>query len=311
MKNPVVCLFVLTMLMNSCIGTDQLDDPKDPAILVNATSASLEIGNTYQIEATYYYNMWVADENAQLLWRSDNPEVASVNQEGLVTGQSKGQTRISIVYPGEDTTTVTVNVVGDLNDVSEVLISAPSSSLEIGASMQLGLEVYNLGGDPYIGDGDTIWSVSNERVATIDQDGNLSGVGDGRVDAVATVAGVASEPLPVMVGMQARTGSFQGVGSYQADGTCELAEADNGDLTLTFSNDFATSFALGTFVYLANTTDGAAVRAQGLELGEITTNGSKFFNVTSKRPETELDEYRYVIILCKPASITFGFADLN
>jgi len=311
MKTLFNHLWVLSVLMSSCIGTDYLDDPKDPAILTNTTSTSLEIGRTYQIEATYYYNMWVADESAQLLWTSNNPNIATVSQNGLVTGITKGQTRIVILYPGEDTTSVTVNVVGDVNDVSEVLISSASSSLDVGADMQLSLEVYNLGGDPYSGEGDTIWSVSNESVATITQNGMLSGVSDGRVDVVATVAGIQSEPLPIMVGMQARTGTFQGVGSYQAVGTCELAEADNGDLTLTFSEDFATSFALGTFVYLSNSTEGAVVRAQGLELGEITTNGSKFFNVTDKRPETTLDEYRYVIILCKPASITFGLADLN
>ncbi|WP_421879551.1 DM13 domain-containing protein [Marinoscillum sp.] len=309
MKNSIIC--IISILATSCIGTDYLDDPKDPAILTNVTSASLEIGGTFQVEATYYYNMWVADESAVLFWRSNNPDVATVDQNGLVTGTGKGQTQIVIIYPEEDTVRVGITVVTDFNDVAEVLIASSTSSIDVGGTTQLSLEVYNLAGDPYAGTGDTLWSVSDASVASITQEGLLTGLSDGQVNVTASVDGVLSEPLPIMVGMQARTGTFQGVGSYQAIGTCILEVADNDDLTLTFSDNFTTSFALGTFVYLANTTDGAAVRAQGVELGEITSNGAKFFNVSEIDASIELDDYRYVIILCKPASITFGYADLN
>ena len=263
------------------------------------------------MEATYYYNMWVADESAVLIWRSNNPDIATVDQNGLVTGTGKGQTQIVIIYPEEDTVRVGITVVTDFNDVAEVLITSSTSSIDVGGTTQLSLEVYNLAGDPYAGTGDTLWSVSDASVASITQEGLLTGLSDGQVNVTASVDGVLSEPLPIMVGMQARTGTFQGVGSYQAIGTCILEVADNDDLTLTFSDNFTTSFALGTFVYLANTTDGAAVRAQGVELGEITSNGAKFFNVSEIDASIELDDYRYVIILCKPASITFGYADLN
>ena len=80
---------------------------------------------------------------------------------------------------------------------------------------------------------------------------------------------------------------------------------------LYLSEDFETSFALGTFIYLANSTDGTAVRAQGVEIAEIKDNGAKEFNVSQIDPSIQLDDFRYVIILCKPASITFGYADLN
>ena len=109
MKNSIIC--IISILATSCIGTDYLDDPKDPAILTNVTSASLEIGGTFQVEATYYYNMWVADESAVLFWRSNNPDVATVDQNGLVTGTGKGQTQIVIIYPEEDTVRVGITVV--------------------------------------------------------------------------------------------------------------------------------------------------------------------------------------------------------
>jgi hypothetical protein len=90
-----------------------------------------------------------------------------------------------------------------------------------------------------------------------------------------------------------------------------LKMESNGKLTLTLSDNFETSFALGTFVYLANSTAGSAVRSQGLELGEVKTNGAKSFDITAINGNVKIDTYRYAIILCKPASLTFGYADLK
>ncbi len=310
MKHVVIWL-IISVSLYSCVGTDFLDDPKDSAILVNAISASVEIGDTYQIEASYYYNMWQEEPDVVLNYRSNSPSVATVSESGLVTGVSPGQTQIVILYPGEDTVQVSVTVVGDVNDVAEVVLSAESSSIDVGASITIGLEVYNLNREPFTGEGDTIWSVSNESVARIDQSGVLTGLSDGSVEVTCSVDGVSSQPLPIMVGVQARTATFVGVGSYQAVGTATLAVNDSDQLILTFSSDFATSFALGTFAYLANSTAGTTVRAQGLEIAEITENGGKQYNISAIEPDVSLEDYRYVIILCKPASITFGYADLN
>ncbi|WP_258097104.1 Ig-like domain-containing protein [Marinoscillum pacificum] len=292
-----------------CIGTDYLDDPKDPAILTNINAASIEIGETIELEATYYYNMWV-EEDADLVWTSSQPTVASVDGNGLVTALTKGQTDIQINNPGEAKTTVSITVVADPNDVSEVLLSVTNSSIDVGESIDIEIEVNRLDGEPYEGVEDTVWTLHDSQIASINQNGVLTGLGDGIVQVTAAVANVSSQPLPIMVGVQGRTGSFVSVGSYKATGIASLQHNGN-DLFLYLSEDFETSFALGTFIYLANSTDGTAVRAQGVEIAEIKDNGAKEFNVSQIDPSIQLDDFRYVIILCKPASITFGYADLN
>lgn len=292
-----------------CIGTDYLDDPKDPAILTNINAASIEIGETIQLEATYYYNMWV-EEDADLVWTSSQPTVASVDGNGLVTALTKGQTDIQINNPGEAKTTVSITVVADPNDVSEVLLSVSNSSIDVGESIGIDIEVNRLDGEPYEGVEDTVWTMDDSQIASIDQNGVLTGLGDGIVQVTAAVANVSSQPLPIMVGVQGRTGSFVSVGSYKATGIASLQHNGN-DLFLYLSEDFETSFALGTFIYLANSTDGTAVRAQGVEIAEIKDNGAKEFNVSEIDPSIQLDDFQYVIILCKPASITFGYANLN
>ena len=67
----------------------------------------------------------------------------------------------------------------------------------------------------------------------------------------------------------------------------------------------------GTFVYLANSTNGATVRSAGVELGQIFKDGTHSFDISQLNNAIGLNDYKYVIILCKPASVTFGFAELK
>jgi hypothetical protein len=80
---------------------------------------------------------------------------------------------------------------------------------------------------------------------------------------------------------------------------------------LEFSDDFKTSYALGTFVYLSNSTVGSTTFSSGFEITQITEDGSKRFDIWALDPSVELYDYQYVVILCKPARITFGYAELN
>jgi hypothetical protein len=43
----------------------------------------------------------------------------------------------------------------------------------------------------------------------------------------------------------------------------------------------------------------------------VSGNGGITFNASSLKSDVALSDYQYVIVLCKPASITFGFAELD
>lgn len=301
-------LVVVLLSLYGCIGTDYVDNPKDSSILLDKMQLSLLIGQSGQITADYYYNMWIQEERP-ISWRSDNASIATV-VDGEVTGVAKGQTRVWAWVPGEDTVSALVTVVEDEMSVSEVLISTPNSSLDIGQTVQLTAVVKDLTGAEISGS-PVAWASSNTMACTINANGLVTGVGDGVSQITATVDGVSSPPLPLMVGVVGRTGTFQGANGYNASGIAMLSAGSDGKVTLELSSDFRTSFALGTFVYLSNSTSGSIVASQGLEVSEISGNGSHIFNISNLDPDVTIDTYRYVIMLCKPASITFGFAELK
>jgi hypothetical protein len=75
-------------------------------------------------------------------------------------------------------------------------------------------------------------------------------------------------------------GTFNSAGGYKAIGTARL-ELLNDQLMLTLSDNFDTDFALGTFIYLANSTNGSVVRSTGFEVAQIFNDGGKTFNITT------------------------------
>lgn len=301
--------FMGMLLMSSCIGTDYLDDPKDPAILTNVDSLSLLIGETYQLEATYYYNMWKAEE-ADLFWQTNDPQVAEVSESGLVSAKGKGQTNIRIWNPGEDTVAVNVSVVENDGAVAQVRVNGSKSSLAVGEQLQLSAEAFDVNDRPVTFDA-VSWVSSNEAFATVSADGLVTAQADGTASITATIDQVASAPYVVMVGVEARVGTFQDANGYKAKGTATLIRDASNELVVALSEDFETSFALGTFLYLANNTSGTVVASQGLEIAEITGNGAQSYNISSIDASVGLDTYTYVVLLCKPASITFGFAEMK
>jgi hypothetical protein len=63
---------------------------------------------------------------------------------------------------------------------------------------------------------------------------------------------------------------------------------------------------------LSNTNSNAStVKSAGLELGQISVNGTHSFDITAINSTVKLGDYKYVIILCKPATVIFGYAELK
>ncbi len=308
MRNRILCLLVFTLLVG-CIGVDYEDDPiVGERIELDRVQVPLRVGDTHQVRAVFY-DQYGLQKPTTFVWTSSNTQIAIVNDGGLITAKSVGQAAV-VVTTNRVTAMISVNVILDENQVASVVISSPANqtSLGIGGVISLTAVVKNIDNEPL--SGRTIeWFSGNSSVATVNTSGVVTGTGMGMVDIYAKSEGVNSNIITFSVG-QGLSGNFISTGGYKAVGMATLSVMDN-KLILRFSNNFETSFALGTFVYLANSTNGAQVRSSGLEIAQISTNGAKTFNITSISPTTGLLDYKYVIILCKPASLTFGYAELK
>jgi len=300
---------VLIWLLSGCIGTDVVDDPVvGESLEIFPDRIALLIGNSTMATATYYDQFGIAKE-VDLEWNAEPAAIATVDQNGVVTGVAPGQAQLFVIYQGL-IDSVRIAVVVDENAAASVDLSSANTSLDIGETALLTAVVKNID-DETITSSTLTWHSSNESVLTVSSDGVALAISSGAAAVYAMADGVFSNEIHFMVGGGIRMGTFVSANGYQASGTAILNNT-SGDLILMFNENFMTSFALGTFIYLSNNnTSGTTIRAQGIELGEITANGSHMFNVTQKFPTATLEQYQYVIVLCKPATLVFGYAELN
>ena len=113
-------------------------------------------------------------------WSSDNEEVATVDQTGLVTAVGKGTANITATAGGQSASCkVTVNA-----PLQGIQITGEQSTIKKGHTTQLSV-IY----DPEDTTDDTTvtWSSDNEDVATVDQTGLVKAVADGTANIKAKV----------------------------------------------------------------------------------------------------------------------------
>jgi hypothetical protein len=301
--------FSMCVALTGCIGVDYVDDPIiGERIEIEQKQVAMQVGEMSQTQAIYY-DQYGIQQDVEITWTSSVPAIAAVNQQGLISALSGGQTTIIATHKTAQSQ-VAVNVVIGVDQVASVVIASPGNqtTLKLNEMITLTSMVKNINGD-LLNERSIAWVSEDTSIASVTDQGVLTGIGPGMVDVYATVEGIKSNVLAFSSG-DARSGMFVATGGYKASGTASLSVV-NGKLKLEFSDTFETSFALGTFIYLANSTNGSNVRSSGLEVGQITTNGAKTFDITAINPTAGLFDYKYVIILCKPATLTFGYAELK
>lgn len=304
-------LLLFPFLLSACIGTDVLDDEiVERRFEIIGNDTSVFINQSIQLSSNYF-NQYGLEEAVDVVWNSSDINVISINNDGLANSIGTGQSFIFAAYDGLFTDSILISVVESASAIARVSITNPgSNTVMIGDTINLIAGAFTI--DNQIVDSTISWSVSNTQIASIDSNGRFIALENGTVNVFASAGDIISSPLEITIStITEKTATFSGMNNYDASGTARLFFNDDNDLILELSSDFDTDFALGTFIYLANSTNGSSVKGGGLELGGITTDGMHTFNVSDLNPSADLDSYRYAIVLCKPASITFGSADFN
>lgn len=303
-------LFVTTIcLFNGCIGTDLVDEfigPNLSKVEVSRKEVSVVLGQQVGLTATFFdYDGKEASE--PFVWTSMNSNIVEVSNDGKVTGKATGQTKVVVAVDyitGLLSDTTLVTVVSDPNAVASVVITGDSESLKIGETLQLTASVKNTAGNPLLQYPIT-WQSSNPVAATVNNVGLVTAVGNGSAEITATANNVKSLPYSITIGSSDRVGTFSGRRGYTVMGTATITK-ENSLFKVNFSSNFSASSGPGLHVYLSNSDTNASA---GVDLGDLKTRtGSQSYDVPSN---INADDFKFVLIYCKPFSVTFGAAEMN
>lgn len=159
-----VMTIVLMLNMFSCTLFSFSSYAATTNIRMNISQATIQSGGQYQLSAI----ITPADASKSLRWTSSNPNVATVNNNGLVTGRSSGTSTITC------TTTDGSNLSASCTITVAQLITSISmqGSLEMntGNTYRLSVSI-----SPASATGKSLkWNSSNGNVATVSSDGTVT-----------------------------------------------------------------------------------------------------------------------------------------
>ena len=154
-----------------------------PKLVTSVTldESELTIEKTYTAQLSATITPDDAD-NRTVTWTSDNEEVATVDENGLVTAVSVGEANITATAVDGSGVTATCKVTVTPKLVTSVILDESELTIEKNFTEQLTATVAPDDADNL----SLTWTSDNEEVATVDENGLVTAVGEGTATITAT-----------------------------------------------------------------------------------------------------------------------------
>ena len=149
------------------------------SITLNTEQLTMEYGTKEQLTATVAPD---DADNTTVTWTSDNEDVATVDENGLVTAVSVGEANITATAVDGSGVTATCKVTVTPKLVTSVTLNKNELTIEKSFTAQLAATVAPDDAD----DLGLIWTSDNEEVATVDENGLVTAVSVGEANITAT-----------------------------------------------------------------------------------------------------------------------------
>ncbi|MGD1945197.1 MAG: PKD domain-containing protein [Croceivirga sp.] len=153
-------------------------------IVVTPSPISVELGNTVNLTANIEPSNAT---NQNVIWSSSDEAVAIVDANGVVTGISLGQVTITATTEdGNFMSSAIVDVVSEIILVTDISVDPDSAAINVGESISL-TETVNPSNAT---NQNVTWSSNDESIATVTNQGIVTGVASGEVsNTVTTIDG--------------------------------------------------------------------------------------------------------------------------
>lgn len=199
-RHGAAAAVAVALIFTSCDDGPSTPSGGDVAsIEVSPPALSLTEGSTRALSARVISADGDTLGSAGIFWSSENPAVAQVSAEGIVTAHEPGVTQIAASKGGKsDVIPVTVVEL----PVGLVTVSPSTATLQVGGTRQFSAVVRDAGGGVLAGQ-PVEWASDNTAVATINAEGLVTAVSQGSAtitassDDVSGSAIVNVNPVPV------------------------------------------------------------------------------------------------------------------
>lgn len=240
-------------------------------ITLTAPAKSVGIGGTMQLKPAYT----PADASRkEVTWTSANPQIATVDQNGVVTGLKRGNARITAT--AADGSNIRANIsVQVTQSAQKITLDKSSLTIDVGRNAMLKATVL----PQDTNNKKVVWSSSNAKIATVNKQGRVNGVslGDCEIICASEEVGTVLAKAVVHVQQPVKKVAFGPAPAVYNNETAQLiwtidpANASNPKLSFASSNEriltvdqngAVTGVMGGEATVTATTTDGSRRQAK-------------------------------------------------
>ena len=171
-------------------GAVNPEGAKVDSIVVTPQTASVQVGSSVTLTAEALDVSGGVLPSVSVTWASEDGSIASVSEDGIVTGHKAGTVRIAASSWGKNAVaTITVNpTITVFPEVGKIVIAPSNPRINEGHSVQLTATVLDV--EDRVITGLTItWSSSNTSRATVDNTGLVRGISAGNANITASAGG--------------------------------------------------------------------------------------------------------------------------
>ncbi len=179
--NSKYSLFLVLFGLLSCIGTD-VEPEITPIIRIVNVPESFHVTGVYSFEANYM-NERGMEEDVPFIWSSSDATVLAIDQEGVGQALKAGIVDLSVRFEDRfEEITITV-----FSSNESIRITEAPDSLSVGQTFTLRAEYTDISGSISQPELPMIWTVTDQSVATIDENGTIRGLWVGIAEVKASV----------------------------------------------------------------------------------------------------------------------------
>ena len=209
--------------------TSTVAKPVEPtSIQLNKKSITLSVGNSEKLVA----NLNPSNAESTITWESLVPSIASVDQNGVVTGKSVGITKIRVSTSNGMYTTCDVTVQSDKVQPSSITLNRDKLSLKEGDEEQLSVS-FNPSNTT---ETKLSWSSDKPSVASVDSSGFVTAVSKGNAVITVTTSNNKTAKCTVIVKSRLRENA-ELVHEGQCGDEIDWQLFDNGNLYIFGNNE--------------------------------------------------------------------------
>lgn len=173
-------LFVVVALVGSGVwlGFEPFTDDSERTTSDPSNLRAVQVGDTVQLHAAFESSAGTSNGADNVMWTSETPDVAEVDEQGEVVGVSPGRTTISVSARDDESLRVEVPIQVEPR-LESLEITTEPPVLNVGETVKLHTESKGSDGQT-LTDRNQQWKSGDEEVARVDpENGELTAVGPG------------------------------------------------------------------------------------------------------------------------------------